>query len=211
MSTIRDLNKAKVAADLLLTLPGVPFIYYGEEIGMQGIKPDERIRTPMQWDSTPDTAGFTTGTPWEQLQNDAATVNVAAQDGDPDSLLNQYRTLIHLRSDHPALAYGSFTKVDSASRRVYSFLRQTSDETLLVILNLDDQPTADYALSVANTNLTAVTASALYGADQVAQPQITDGGFADYLAGAGTPAAESYGDPVCAINRYNSRFATFEE
>ena len=53
MSTIRSVPKAKVAADLLLTLPGVPFVYYGEEIGMQGIKPDERIRTPMQWDSTP--------------------------------------------------------------------------------------------------------------------------------------------------------------
>ncbi len=181
MSTIRDVNKAKVAADLLLTLPGVPFVYYGEEIGMQGIKPDERIRTPMQWDSTPKTAGFTTGTPWEPLQNDAETVNVAAQADDPDSLLNHYRQLIHLRSDQPALAYGDFVKVNSASRRVYSFLRRTGDETVLVIVNLDNKPTSDYALSVENAGLTTVTATALYGADQVVSPQIIDGGFADYL------------------------------
>ena len=62
-------TRRKVAADLLLTQPGVPFIYYGEEIGMSGVKPDERIRTPMQWDSTDATGGFTTGTPWEPLQN----------------------------------------------------------------------------------------------------------------------------------------------
>ncbi|MEO8396069.1 MAG: alpha-amylase family glycosyl hydrolase, partial [Chloroflexota bacterium] len=52
-----DVNKAKVAADLLLTQPGVPFIYYGEELGMSGTKPDERLRTPMQWDSPAPTVG----------------------------------------------------------------------------------------------------------------------------------------------------------
>ncbi len=46
-----DVNKAKLAAFLLLTSPGTPFIYYGEEIGMQGKKPDENIRLPMQWTS----------------------------------------------------------------------------------------------------------------------------------------------------------------
>ena len=61
-----DVNKAKVAAALLLTSPGTPFIYYGEEIGMSGMKPDENLRRPMQWDSEKD-AGFTTGKPWRPL------------------------------------------------------------------------------------------------------------------------------------------------
>ena len=86
-------DKAKLAASALLTLPGVPFLYYGEEIGMTGQKPDEMIRTPMQWDATED-AGFTDGTPWEPVNADHTTVNVAAQQDDPESLLNHYRTLL---------------------------------------------------------------------------------------------------------------------
>ncbi len=55
-----DTEKAKLAAFVYLTGPGSPFIYYGEEIGMIGDKPDEKIRTPMQWTGEPG-AGFTTG------------------------------------------------------------------------------------------------------------------------------------------------------
>ena len=58
-----SMEKGKLAAVLLLTSPGTPYIYYGEEIGMQGEKPDEDIRLPMQW-SADANAGFTTGTPW---------------------------------------------------------------------------------------------------------------------------------------------------
>ena len=63
------LDKAKLAASVLMTAPGVPFIYYGEEIGMTGEKPDEQIRTPMQW-SAEGNAGFTTGSPWEPVNGD---------------------------------------------------------------------------------------------------------------------------------------------
>jgi glycosidase len=64
-----DAARARQAATLLLTLPGLPFIYYGEEIGMTGDKPDPRIRTPMQW-SPRSGLGFTTGTPSESPQPD---------------------------------------------------------------------------------------------------------------------------------------------
>ena len=57
-----SIARAKLAASILLSLPGVPYLYYGEEIGMIGEKPDENIRLPMQWDTTPN-GGFTTGTP----------------------------------------------------------------------------------------------------------------------------------------------------
>ena len=58
-----DVDRGAAAAALYLTLPGVPFVYYGEEIGMLGRKPDENIRRPMQWSDAPG-AGFTSGSPW---------------------------------------------------------------------------------------------------------------------------------------------------
>src|SRR6266536_4472013 len=91
-----DVARAKLAATLLLTLPGLPFIYYGEEIGMTGDKPDPRLRTPMQWRPRPG-VGFTTATPWEAPQPDSMPTNVALEGADPASLLNLYRRLIHVR------------------------------------------------------------------------------------------------------------------
>src|SRR5260221_4893290 len=67
-----DVARAKLAATLLLTLPGLAFVYYGEEIGMTGDKPDPRLRTPMQWKPARGRgAGFTTGKPWEAAQPDS--------------------------------------------------------------------------------------------------------------------------------------------
>ena len=183
MNTLRgSVDKAKVAATLVLTQPGVPFIYYGEEIGMSGIKPDERIRTPMQWDSTERTAGFTSGHPWQVLQNDIDTVNVnvAAQLDDPESLLSRYRDLIHLRAAHPALAHGDFVPVASNVSEVYSFLRRSDGETLLVVINLSGDVVTDYALSL-DAGLPGAVVSSVYGAADPVQPVLSaDGGFADY-------------------------------
>src|SRR5262245_11946783 len=92
-----DARRARLAATLLLTLPGVPFIYYGEELGRTGAKPDPRLRTPMHWSLQPS-MGFTTGLPWEPLQPDSLTANVEYQSPDLGSLLNHYRTLIRLRN-----------------------------------------------------------------------------------------------------------------
>ncbi len=182
MNTLRhSVDKAKAAATLLLTPPGVPFIYYGEEIGMSGVKPDERIRTPMQWDATERTAGFTSGTPWEPLQNDIGEVNVAAQLDDPDSLLSRYRDLIHLRNAHPALLHGDYVPVASSVDEVYSFLRRSADETLLVVINLSGGAVTDYALSL-DAGLPGANTSPVFGAPEAAAPVLNaDGGFADYV------------------------------
>ena len=91
MSTLEgNRNKAKVAASLLLTSPGMPFIYYGEEIGMEGMKPDENIRRPMQWNAE-EIGGFTSGTPWRVPDSKYKFVNVESQTNNPDSLLSHYR------------------------------------------------------------------------------------------------------------------------
>jgi glycosidase len=141
-----DRGAARAAAGLLLTLPGLPFIYYGEEIGMTGDKPDERLRTPMQWDASPN-AGFTRGTPWESLQPDWATTNVAAQEGDRASLLALHRALIHLRTSNAALAGGGFAPLSASDAGTAAYLRRDGDRAVLVIANLRTTATSGVALS----------------------------------------------------------------
>ncbi len=143
----KDSEKAKLAASVLLTLPGTPFIYYGEEIGMTGTKPDELIRTPMQWTSEPH-GGFTTGRPWQPLNEDYEEKNVALQSRDPASLLSRYQALVALRGAHPALRSLEFAALDSEDRSVYGYLRLAGEEAILVVVNLSDEATTGYALSL---------------------------------------------------------------
>jgi alpha-amylase len=130
-----DIERAKVAATLLLTLPGFPFVYYGEEIGMTGDKPDPRLRTPMHWRRA-QAAGFTRGMPWEPLQPDSLSANVDVQDRDPQSLLNLYRRLIHLRADNSALAVGELVPLTTSNAAVAAYLRRDGNHAVLVIANL---------------------------------------------------------------------------
>ena len=132
-----DVARAKLAATLLLTLPGLPFVYYGEEIGMTGDKPDPRLRTPMQWAPRAG-AGFTSGKPWESLQPDSLTTTVEDEDRDPASVLNLYRRLIHLRRDNNALGTGTLVPLVATSPQVVAYLRRAGDRTALVVANLGD-------------------------------------------------------------------------
>ena len=147
------LARAHVAAALLLTLRGTPFIYYGEEIGMRnGRIPRSRIqdpfgkpywpvykgrdgeRTPMQWSGELQ-AGFTNGEPWLPVNPDSARVNVAAQQDDPKSLFNWYHTLIALRKREVALRVGSYRRLSALRSQALCYLRETSGECVFVALN----------------------------------------------------------------------------
>jgi alpha-amylase len=141
-----DAGKARMASALLLTLPGLPFIYYGEEIGIAGDKPDENLRTPMQWTAGTG-GGFTTGTAWRAPQADWATRNVAAQDADPGSLLSVHRRLIHLRAQNDALAEGELVPLTASSDAVAGFLRRGKESTVLVVANLGATPLSGVTLS----------------------------------------------------------------
>jgi alpha-amylase len=141
-----DVQRAKLAASLLLTLPGIPFIYYGEEIGMAGDKPDPRLRTPMHWSMDP-AAGFTVGLPWEPLQPDSFTANVAVMSDDQGSLLNHYRRLIHVRAENAVLGTGELVPLETGTEQVAAYLRRLGDRVVLVVANLGSKPLSDVTLS----------------------------------------------------------------
>ena len=135
-----DSTKQRLAAAILLTLPGAPFLYYGEELGLQNGAggQDQFKRTPMPWDSNPS-VGFTTAPkPWFDFAPGWRTTNVAAETGDLGSLLSHYRRLIRLRHSSPALMKGSLTVLSPtrSSTPVLAFLRETGGERVLVLHNM---------------------------------------------------------------------------
>jgi alpha-glucosidase len=144
-------RRARLAALMLLTLRGTPFLYYGEEIGMaDGPVPPGRVvdvagrdpeRTPMQWDGTPN-GGFTTGEPWLPVSGETDTINVEAQRSDPASMLAFVRDLIGRRRASPALRRGGIALLDGGSPDVLAWLREDGDERWLVALNFGSTATA---------------------------------------------------------------------
>lgn len=146
-----DPAKMRLAAALLLTIPGTPFIYYGEELGLaNGTETnDQAKRTPMPWDDT-DRGGFTTGTPWYPLAPGSTATNVAAERTKPDSLWARYRELIRLRKQHSALRRGQLEILGPPSASVLGFLVTVPDEKLLVVHNLSGEP-RPYSLPAAGS------------------------------------------------------------
>jgi glycosidase len=178
-----DVGRAKLAASWLLTSPGVPFIYYGEEIGMTGTKPDEDIRRLMQWRSDDGlSVGFTSGRPWRYPAEDYEERSVDLQADDPDSLLNHYRSLIQLRNEQEALRIGDWIAVATDSPDVYAFLRTAEDDTLLVMINFSEDPVSDYSLSLSEGPLSAeVVPEVLFGSADPASLNVNEaGGFDAY-------------------------------
>lgn len=132
-------SRAKVAADILLTLPGKPFLYYGEEIGMDGTKPDSIIRG-MAWFEEPFTED---GTSQDGLANYRDVVyslggeqSVEAQLDDPNSMLAHYKEVIQTRKAIPALSNGDLDEYPLESQEVVSYIRMTEDQRVLVVINL---------------------------------------------------------------------------
>jgi alpha-glucosidase len=97
-------------------------------------------RTPMQWDASPN-AGFTSGTPWLPLADDYHSINVAAEQSDPRSMLALYQRLIALRRATPALEIGSYASVPADSD-LLAYIRAAGSTRLLIALNLGSQERA---------------------------------------------------------------------
>ena len=138
----RTADRLKVAANLLLTLPGLPYLYYGEEIGMLGLKPDENLREPFLWDIR---ARDRQRTYWRRGKySTSQTVRpLAEQQSDPDSLFNHYKRLIHFRNSHPVLN-DNLSRLEQTGIRqagTVSFIRKSaSGQRVLIVHNLSQKP-----------------------------------------------------------------------
>lgn len=136
MSSVNgNADKEKMAISLLLTLPGSPYLYYGEEIGMLGQKPDEHIREPFLWDKKENDRIRTS---WIKpiYSTDSSVLPVTQQSADKSSLLNYYKTLINLRNKSYALTYGELIPVETANKSICVFIRSDERERLAVFHNL---------------------------------------------------------------------------
>lgn len=146
-------DAARAAAVLLLTLPGIPFIYYGDEIGMLDTKiPPEELkdpfaregksrdpeRTPMQWDDS-QYAGFSSARPWLPVSDDHQQHNVKRELSDPRSFLNLYKALLRIRTGSEALKHGSYRSLDLGSD-VFGFVRDLDLERYTIVLNFSNEP-----------------------------------------------------------------------
>jgi len=147
-----NIEKNKVAAAVYLTLPGIPFLYYGEEIAMSGVKPDPDIRRPMQWNSGTN-AGFSDGNPWHTINDNYTTFNVEDQQNDENSLWNWYQKLIQIRLEQDALKKGTYQAVSSSLANVYSFIREYDDEVVFLMINFSANEVTDLVINAESTNL----------------------------------------------------------
>ena len=164
---------ARAAAVLLLTLPGTPTIYYGDEIGMQDVPipanlvqdPAEKQqpglglgrdpeRTPMQWTAAPN-AGFTTGTPWLPIPASVATVNVANEQKDPRSTLALYERLLALRASTPSISRGAFTLLPRQGDVVAYTRGDAKNGRYLVLVNVG-KTAASYDVAAAGSDRAAL-------------------------------------------------------
>lgn len=151
--TFNKEEKARLTAVFMMTIPGTPFIYYGEEIGMRNVRiarkeikdrlgkrlwplysGRDNCRTPMQWSAMPY-AGFSRKKPWLPVDSGYKKINVNHQENQSDSLLNLYRELIRLRHRYSALQKGIWKSYRKGRDGVLAYFRYNESEKLMIILN----------------------------------------------------------------------------
>ena len=140
-----DTDRIKLINSLLLSMPGSPIIYFGDEIGMGDnfyLGDRDGVRTPMQW--SPDrNAGFSRADPQRLYLPPIMdpvygyeSVNVEAQERDRSSLLHWMRRMLRVRSAYRAFGRGTLRLLRPGNRKILAYLRQYGDETLLCVTNL---------------------------------------------------------------------------
>ncbi|WP_310604200.1 alpha-amylase family glycosyl hydrolase, partial [Anaerosporobacter sp.] len=129
-------GQMKLTAALNLTMQGLPFVYYGEEIGMLGdtLGTDTNVRTPFLWGNEDSMT-----TSWFSDYSNDNTQDANAQSEDPYSLLSHYRKLIQLRAKSPALYKGVFEPIANGNEAISSYEMQSDEQTMLIIHNLSTE------------------------------------------------------------------------
>lgn len=190
-----DLAKLKVDAAFNLLMGGIPGIYYGQELGMTGTSanfgatdaneiPD---RQAFEWYKSDTGKGMAlwykqTG-PWKDQFNDDKPndgISLEEERGDPNSLWNYYRQMIAIRKANPAFIEGTYKTVSNDHEHVFSFIRKSAGQTILVVINLWDK-TADAVID-ANGNAVNIIGDA--------RPVLKDGKLAVSLPPFGVGAWE---------------------
>lgn len=181
-----DAAAARVAAAALFAMPGTPFVYYGEEIGMLGGagSSDQNKRTFFRWNATAPGYGFTTASPWYPGA-EAAGVDVASEQADSHSLWNHYRSLIALRRAQAALQGGDATRptVTSGGIGVLAILRTLpTGGRILFVANFAATATGAFTVGVDGSPDTllgeGLTGSPSASSGKIAFPDLSAHGFA---------------------------------
>lgn len=134
MSSLSNIEKAKLAANIYITLPGNPYIYYGEEIGMLGTKPDEYIREAFKWtDSTESSYAYNMN-----YNMNKSTPSLETQQKDSNSMYNHYKKIINIRKSNEALLRGSYESLAFDNNSIMAYKRTYNNNTCYVIHNLSN-------------------------------------------------------------------------
>jgi alpha-glucosidase len=200
---IHDTDIERVISTMLFASRGTALFYYGDEIGMKTTPPTRKEdvkdpvgltgwpkdkgrdgeRTPMQWDAAAN-AGFTSAgvNPWLPVPPTYTTVNVKAEESEPDSLFDWYQTLIRLKKTNHAFAHGDNVMVDTENTRVLSWMRQTPGApSVIVTVNFTAEPQT-VSLSIPNAGGNVKTLLKTPGAaDPTSIGQIQLGPFGVYV------------------------------
>ncbi len=164
-----DLGKAKLAANILFTLPGIPYVYYGEELGMQGMKPDENIREPFVWTtgSNPPMAD------WVSSKYNKTTPTVDQQVNDPESMFSMYQTLIALRKNSEVLRFGDLQSLAIISYKLIGFSRTYQGKTWIILHNIALRDQQFYTLEKNGTPIYQHNSVSIDGLNVTLGPQST--------------------------------------
>lgn len=138
MTRLESVEKAKLLANVYLTVGGNPYIYYGEELGMYGASPDEMRRTPYIWSTNKKSEEYKSNTTWEEDTQNEETKSREDQVKDKNSIYSHYKELLKVRKASSALSSGEYSYYEVDNEKICAYIRESKDQKVLVLHNFDN-------------------------------------------------------------------------